>query len=96
MIEKAVHTGQSLQEIEADLKRQGYHPLHISEAPESRLDPHSHPQNHIIVITDGKMRLELDGESTDMRPGDKVTIPPQTRHAAYFGADGCRYFWIEE
>lgn len=96
IIEKSAYADQTVQEIETDLKRQGYSPLHISETPESHLAPHSHPQKHIIVIMEGAMELELNGESTDMLPGDKVTIPPHLRHAAYFGDEGCRYFWIKE
>lgn len=96
MIEKEAYAGQSSQSIEADLQRRGYSPLRITESPDTRLDPHNHSQTHIIVVTQGEMRLQLNGEAVRMLPGDQVTIPAHVRHGAYFGTQGCQYYWVEE
>lgn len=96
MFEEGRYAGQSSAEIKRDLQEQGHAPILITNAANSRLEVHSHPQLHILVVVEGEMRLELDGESPTMRPGDKIIIEPNQIHAAHFGPQGCQYFWIEE
>jgi len=95
MFEKGKYQGKSVEEIKSDLEGQGYHPVLITEPPNSQLEGHSHPANHILVVTDGQMKVKTSQGEYDMQPGDKITISSRVEHAAYFGPAGCEYFWIE-
>lgn len=82
-------------EIEKDLIEKGFKPELIIEEPNDFLKSHSHPENHILVVTDGEMKIQLDDREIIMNPGDKITIGSNEKHAAYFGKNGCQYYWIE-
>lgn len=81
--------------IKLDLENQGYNPLLIKEAPNDSLASHKHNASHILVVTDGEMRIVLTDQEIVMKPGDKITIDSEVEHAAFFGPSGCSYFWVE-
>jgi mannose-6-phosphate isomerase-like protein (cupin superfamily) len=44
-------------------------------------DRHYHPKSEeIYYITHGTARMEIDGEFSDLHPGDAVAIPPGKPH----------------
>ncbi len=43
---------------------------------------HSHPHEQIIVMLNGRMRVTIDGETTEVGPGFAVHIPPNVPHSA--------------
>jgi quercetin dioxygenase-like cupin family protein len=64
---------------------------------EARLDPGQATQRHyhaqteeIYLLTQGGGRLEVDGESSDVRAGDAALIPPGAWHELVAGPDGAR------
>ncbi len=95
MFEEGKYKDFTNKEIQKDLENQGYHPLLITEKPNDHLDAHSHPENHILVVVEGEMKVKVDGKEIIMVPGDKLTIDSQVSHAAFFGSEGCKYLWIE-
>jgi len=44
----------------------------------------------IYLIVEGSGTLEVDGETTEVRPGDAILIPPGAWHELVAGADGTR------
>lgn len=96
VVERRYYADISTDKIEDGLRANGYDPLLIHEPPDTRLEAHNHPPKHILVIVDGEMELEIDSNQSTLYPGDMATIPPRTTHAATFGSQGCRYFWIEQ
>lgn len=44
-------------------------------------EPHQHPHEQILIVTEGLLRVTLDGESQDMGPGGGFHAPPDTLHA---------------
>lgn len=95
MIEKGKYRDKSNIQIEKSLRSKGYSPLLISEKANFKLNEHSHPASHILVVINGQMQLALEGKQYLLKAGDAATIPPGLKHAAAFGSKGCAYFWVE-
>lgn len=49
---------------------------HMEEVASERTD-----KEHIIYIVSGLGKVNLDGEVTDIGPGDSIYIPPNCRHS---------------
>lgn len=45
-------------------------------------EPHSHLQEQIIIVLSGRLRVELDGESRDLGPGQGFHAPSSVPHGA--------------
>ena len=43
---------------------------------------HSHPNEQIVMMIEGKLRLKVGNTDTTMMPGDIVVIPPDVPHEA--------------
>ena|SRR5690348_4792813 len=60
-----------------------------------RLDPnvvmprHNHPHEQLGYMLEGSMKLTIDQEERDLRPGDAYTIPGGVFHGAVSGPEGC-------
>ena len=46
----------------------------------SRMPAHSHPQEQIVHILEGKMRLIVDGVANDLLPGDSFYLASNIPH----------------
>ena len=44
--------------------------------------PHKHPDEQVVNVLSGKMRLRVGGEERILGPGDAALIPPNTEHEA--------------
>lgn len=44
--------------------------------------PHRHPQEQVINILAGKLRVRVGSEERILGPGEAVLIPPNTEHEA--------------
>ena len=95
MFEKGKYVNVPVDEIRADLEGQGYEPASFTESPNDYLAPHSHKENHILVVTAGEMKLKLKESEVTITPGDKITLPSGVEHEVWFGPEGCTYFWIK-
>ncbi len=42
--------------------------------------PHAHPQEQIMVVLRGRMRVTLDGETQELGPGEGFLAAPNTQH----------------
>jgi quercetin dioxygenase-like cupin family protein len=83
-------------EIEAAVRREGFHPLLIADPPGTAYPPHRHPETKLLAFLRGSMELMIDGRRFDCSPGDRVIIPGDLFHAAIVGPEGCDFFWSEK
>lgn len=54
----------------------------VSFAPHTEAPVHVHEEEQIVLVLDGEMEFELDGEVRTMRKGDMAVIPPWVPHGA--------------
>ena len=52
--------------------------------------PHRHPYHKVLYCTRGSIRFDLpeEGQSVELRPGDRLDLEAGTAHAAVVGPDG--------
>ncbi|MGH2451193.1 MAG: cupin domain-containing protein [Candidatus Limnocylindria bacterium] len=61
-----------------------------SNGPDDRYAQHDHPYTKVLYCASGSIDFVLeDGRTLALRPGDRLVIPPGTRHGAVVGAEGC-------
>lgn len=95
IFKKSAYLEVDIEAIKADLLRQGYQPFLIDEKQDGSLAAHQHSESHILVQIDGEMDIISGDKIIKMRPGDKLTIPPEVEHGATFGHAGSKYLWVE-
>lgn len=47
-----------------------------------QIPAHSHPQNQAGYVVSGKIRVSVQGESSDLGPGDSYSAPSGAMHSA--------------
>jgi quercetin dioxygenase-like cupin family protein len=52
--------------------------LHFGEAEGAVR--HAHPQEQIMVVLSGRLRVTLDGQTSDLGPGEGFLAPPNAPH----------------
>jgi quercetin dioxygenase-like cupin family protein len=62
----------------------------VSFAPHTEAPRHTHAEEQAVIVLDGELEFELDGEVRTLRPGDVVLIPPWVPHGARTLDGGCR------
>jgi quercetin dioxygenase-like cupin family protein len=76
--------------IEASLRREARDAYGWSNAPGDTYAEHEHPYTKLLYCTRGSIDFVLsDGERITLKPGDRLVLPPRTRHSAVVGPDGC-------
>jgi mannose-6-phosphate isomerase-like protein (cupin superfamily) len=48
-----------------------------------RPEPHHHPFDQIVLIVEGRMMMEIEGETAEMGPGTAVHVPPNAKHTGW-------------
>lgn len=84
------------QQIEKDIKREGFNPLIIHNSAGDVYSLHQHPETKLLVFLQGSMDLNVNGQKFRCLPGDKVLIPGNMPHSAVVGDEGCIFFWSEK
>lgn len=55
--------------------------IDFNDGPTGEPDPpHSHPHEQISYVAAGRVIFFLDGEPTELGPGDMFTVPPDIPH----------------
>lgn len=55
--------------------------IDFNDGPTEEPDPpHSHPHEQVSYVAEGKVVFFLDGEPTELGPGDMFTVPPDIPH----------------
>jgi quercetin dioxygenase-like cupin family protein len=76
--------------LEADLRREAKEIHGWSNGPGDRYGEHDHQYTKVLYCTQGSIEFVLaDGRRIAMKPGDRLVLPPRTRHSAVVGPDGC-------
>ena len=76
--------------IEAELRRAARDVYGWSNAPGDTYGAHEHDYTKLVYCTRGSIDFVLaDGGRVAMRPGDRLVLPPRTRHSAVVGPEGC-------
>lgn len=60
-----------------------------SNGPGDTYGWHSHPYEKILYCVDGSITFNLEDRNIHLGPGDRMVLPPGTRHAAVVGPRGC-------
>src|SRR5919199_5872660 len=48
--------------------------------PRTEAPVHVHEEEQIVIVLEGELEFEIDGETRVMRPGDVALIPPWVPH----------------
>lgn len=71
--------------------------VRVTTAADAEFDgtTHWHDNEQFLVMVAGMIRLKIDDEEFEARPGDLVFFPPGSRHAAIgVGPEGAVYYEI--
>ena len=79
-------------ELQRLLTQEGLVPRWWSSGPSERFPGHTHPYHKVLYCADGAIRfiIEHRGEVVDLAAGDRLDLPPCTRHSAVVGPTGVR------
>ena len=76
--------------IEARLRGEARDVYGWSNAPGDRYADHEHAYTKLLYCTRGSIEFVLaDGRHIALAAGDRLLLPPRTRHAAIVGPAGC-------
>lgn len=63
------------------LESEGLEPFEETYDPQTKIPDHRHPFAEVRVIVAGEMLFNISGNQFVLRPGDRVEIPANTKHA---------------
>lgn len=72
----------TLEVLQAMLRNEGLDFELYADRPGTKYGRHKHPFEDFIVIVSGKMKLITAANEWIMKPGDRITLPPNTFHSA--------------
>jgi quercetin dioxygenase-like cupin family protein len=78
----------SASEIEALFRNEGLRPSSWSNGPGDRYGEHQHSYHKVLYCVKGSIVFESRGKRTELRPGDRMEIPPGVPHSAVVGPEG--------
>jgi len=64
------------------LRSEGFSVFKYTYPPGTRFSPHSHDVDKVDAILQGRFRVEMNGESAVLGPGEWVYVPAGEEHAA--------------
>jgi quercetin dioxygenase-like cupin family protein len=78
----------SQDEIRQIFQRENLSPSTWSNAPGDRYSAHSHSYHKVLYCLQGSIVFNVEGESVNLHPGDRLEIAPGTSHSADVGPEG--------
>ena len=79
--------------VEQDWRQRGYSCHRFEDPPGQVWRDFVHRTNEVVMISEGRLEVEIDGKGLLANPGDKVFIPRDTMHTVDNTADG-RTVWL--
>jgi mannose-6-phosphate isomerase-like protein (cupin superfamily) len=78
------------EEVLAFFSARGRQPTRWSNRPGDAYAVHTHAYRKTLFCLTGSIRFSLpdSGRDVELRPGDRLILPPGTRHGAVVGPDG--------
>lgn len=61
----------------------------VSFAPDTEAPCHVHREEQIVIVVEGELFFELDGERRQMRKGDVAVVPAFVPHGAWTKESSC-------
>lgn len=89
-VERCEGTPPGAEEVEARLRGEDLRPCAWSNAPGDTYDWHAHDYEKVLYCVSGGITFHLEAGDVDLRPGDRLEVPPGARHAATVGPEGVR------
>ena len=74
--------------IRAVFESEGLEPYSWSNVAGYRYDWHDHPYHKVLYCLEGSITFHTGEGDTDLSSGDRLDLPPGTRHAATVGPSG--------
>lgn len=62
----------------------------VTFEPHTEAPRHVHEEEQIVIVLEGELEFELDGDVRTMRPGDVAVVPPWVPHGARTKDTSCR------
>jgi mannose-6-phosphate isomerase-like protein (cupin superfamily) len=75
--------------IEAALRREARDVYGWANAPGDTYGEHDHSYTKLLYCTRGSIDFVVGGKRVALGPGDRLVLPPGTRHSAVVGPEGC-------
>jgi mannose-6-phosphate isomerase-like protein (cupin superfamily) len=76
----------------AQLEKEGWrHVYEWSDAPGTAYPAHTHTDKVVFFVTEGSFSVEIQGQTHQLRTGDRFDVPPQTPYTMVIGSEGCQY-----
>ena len=81
----------------AELEREGFTTVYEwQDKPDKIYEEHSHDAKVSFYVTDGSITFDFSGVKKVLKAGERLDIPPNTRHSAVVGKEGVIYIIGEE
>ena len=77
-------------DIVARMRSEGLQPQGWGNAAGDTYARHEHAYEKILYCVQGGIVFHTDAGDLDLRPGDRMTLPPHTAHGATVGPQGVR------
>jgi quercetin dioxygenase-like cupin family protein len=74
--------------IRAAFSAEGLEPSSWSNAPGYSYAEHEHPYHKVLYCVSGTITFHTPHGDIEMSAGDRLDLPPGTRHSATVGSDG--------
>lgn len=76
--------------LEDRLRAEGLRPSTWGNGPGDQYDEHAHDYDKVLVASSGSIVFHLTelGRDVELRAGERLELPAQTRHAATVGGQG--------
>lgn len=74
--------------VEAAFREEGLRPQIWSNEPGYRYGEHEHDYHKVLFCTSGSISFRTPAGNIDLRPGDRLDLPPGTPHSATVGPEG--------
>lgn len=76
------------EEAEAKLHREGYDSFRWHDVPGSTYPRHRHDRDECVWVLSGQITFTVNGEPTNLGPGDRLYLPAGTPHTASVPCSG--------
>jgi len=70
------------QAIEEDWKKRGYSCDLMVDPPGQQWEDFTHPTDEVVVVLEGTMEFEVEGQTSRPQPGQELFIPARAIHSA--------------
>jgi quercetin dioxygenase-like cupin family protein len=71
----------SVEQIKLIIAAEGMEPGEEVYPPQSKVEEHRHPFDEVRMVVSGEIFYNVSGNRLLLRPGDRITIPSNTRHS---------------